>query len=577
MLANDDNMSFILMALDASDEVGIDTETTGLNVRNGVDYLMGLGFSVDGFKCYIPFRHQTDNVSKKWVEPLFECIRDKPLDWHNRKFDMHSIRTLGVDPLMLRGPHYDTLLIAHLIDEEMYSKELDFLAKKFLKDEKLDGDKIKELGKIYGWHRIPPEVMGPYGEYDPDLHRRLKNVLWPRLVQQGLESVYWDTESRLTASLHQMEQRGVGVNTALSRSLSERGRGRMETIQRHFKFNPASPLDLGHYLLEQLELPVLALTPKGKPSFNKVAMEQYDEILQASNNPAAKLIAEYRGWQKATTSLYEPLLERLGPDGRIRTNFKEHGTRTGRLSATEPNLQQVPRGSNKKWNGQAKACFTSGREGYLLYGYDYSQIELRLAAAYGRERTLLEEFAKADADPFAVYCSLLFGHFSQEGRQNTKTFFYANLYGAGLAKIAATLGWSEDATRPILDGFRASIPGITEISNQVNNLMARQGYVTYWDGRRRHIKWREDQHKAWNSVIQGGAAQLVKKAINRCEEFADDDCYPVLTVHDEITFCIREEALPDYEPKIIKAMTDWPEYEFPVKFAVEGKEWKAAE
>lgn len=574
MLANEDNMSYILMALDASEEVGIDTETTGLNVRNGVDYLTGLGLAVEGFKCYIPFRHGTDNVSKRWIAPIMECLEQKPLDWHNRKFDMHSLRTLGVDPLLLRGPHYDTLLIAHLVDEELPSKELDWLSKKFLKDQKLDGTEIKELGKIYGWGNIPPHIMGPYGEHDPDLHRRLKNVLWPKLVDQGLQSVYWDTESRLTTSLYQMEQRGVGVNKTLCSSLQQRGRGRMDTIQRELKFNPASPVDLGHYLLTQLELPVLALTPKGKPSFNKVAMEGYDEILQASNNPTARRIAEYRGWQKATTSLYEPLLERIGPDGRIRTSFKEHGTVTGRLSAAEPNLQQVPRGSNKLWNGKAKACFTSGREDYLLYGWDYSQIELRLAAAYGNERTLLDEFAKPDADPFRVYCSILFGSFTPEGRQNTKTFFYANLYGAGLEKIRATLGWTIAETKPIFDKFRASIPGITQVSRQVNDLMARQGYVSYWDGRRRHIKWREEQHKAWNSVIQGGAAQLVKKAVIRCSEFADDDCYPVLTVHDEITFCVKKEALPDYEPKIIKAMTEWPEYDFPVPFTVEGKEWK---
>src|SRR5688500_4743987 len=111
-------MSYILMALDASEELGIDTETTGLNVRNGVDYLMGIGFAAEGFKCYIPFRHRTNNVERRWLPMLMDCIRQKPLDWHNRKFDSHALRTLGVDPANLEGPHYDTLLIAHLIDEE---------------------------------------------------------------------------------------------------------------------------------------------------------------------------------------------------------------------------------------------------------------------------------------------------------------------------------------------------------------------------------------------------------------------------------------------------------------------------
>lgn len=572
MLATDENMPAILQLLENSDEIGVDTETTGLNVRNGIDYLISICVATDHIKAYIPCRHSTPgNISPQWIPHLEKILQGTDLVWHNQKFDYHSFTTLGVDPLKFQGKQYDTMIIAHLINEELYSKELDFLAKRYLNNQKTGKDEIHKLGAIYGYAKIPPEVMTPYGEQDAKLTLELKRALWPQLQQQGLESLYWDTESPFLSVLYSFEQRGVGVNRDLADRMGRRGRARMETIRRELHFNPGSPVDLGRYLLDELGLPVLARTPKGKPSFNKVAMEGYDEILQESKNPTARLIAEYRGWQKATTSLYEPLLDKVGPDGRIRTEFKPHGTVTGRLSASNPNLQQVPRGSDKPWNGHAKACFTSGREGYLLYGYDYSQIELRLAAAYGREQTLLTEFEQESADPFRVYCTILFNEFTKEGRHNTKTFFYANLYGAGMPKIAATLGWSQERTAPVFNKFRASIPGITSVSRQVNEAMLKQKWVSYWDGRRRHIRNKEDAHKAWNSVIQGGAAQLVKKAILRCEDFADDDCFPVLTVHDEITFVIREEAIPDYEPKIVKAMTDWPD--FPVKFAVEGKQW----
>jgi DNA polymerase I-like protein with 3'-5' exonuclease and polymerase domains len=209
-------------------------------------------------------------------------------------------------------------------------------------------------------------------------------------------------------------------------------------------------------------------------------------------------------------------------------------------------------------------------------------VELRLAAAYGRETLLLADFAKDDGDPFRTYCEILFGAFTPDGRQDTKTFFYANLYGAGLERIDVTLGWNNlEKTEPVFKRFRKSIPGIASVSKRVNDTMAKQGYVTYWDGRRRHIKNRSDSFKAWNSLVQGGAAQLMKKAVLRCEEWADDDCYPVLTVHDEITFCVRREAIPDYEPKVQKAMTEWKQPDnvtdlFPVRFAIDGKEWKAA-
>ena len=300
-------------------------------------------------------------------------------------------------------------------------------------------------------------------------------------------------------------------------------------------------------------------------------MEQYDEILEAMDNPVARLIAEYRGWQKAVSSLYDPLLEKVGPDGKIRTEFKQHGTVTSRLSASDPNLQQVPRGSSNIWNGDAKSAFTSGRCGYLLIGWDYSQLELRLAASYGSESVLLNEFKRPDADPFSVLAPLIFGHLSKETRQDTKTFVYANLYGAGLAKIAMQLGRPVEQVESLYENYKNSIPGIMSISKKVARLIEQRGYVRYWDGRRRHMRDKSDSYKAWNSVCQGGGAQLVKKAMLRCEEFEDDNCYMVLQVHDEITFCIKDGMVEHYEPMIVKAMTDW---DMGVTLAVDGKEWK---
>lgn len=578
ILATDENMPFILMALEAADDVAIDTETTGLNVRNGVDYLTGVCFDVPGLKGYIPFRHSHDNVSFEWVSPLFQVLAPKPLIWHNRKFDFHSVNTLGFDPRQFTGPQYDVLMIATLVDEELPSKELDWLAKRFLNESKIGADEIHKLGGIYGYANIPPVVMAPYGAQDAYITRRLRDVLWPKLVAQGLESVYWETEAPFTTALYRMERPGVGVNKELAEAKVERGTLRMQTIKRQLKFDPGSSKDLGNYLIDYLGLPVVKRSPKtGKPSFDKYAMEEYDTFLQAMDNPAAKLITEYRGWQKAVSSLYIPLLKKRGPDGRVRTNFNQHGTVTGRLSANDPNLQQVPRSSPKVWNGDAKACFVAGEQypDYCVYGWDYSQVELRLAAAYGQEETLLAEFRKDSADPFRVLTPLIFhGQYSDDLRHKTKNgFVYPSLYGAGLSKVALCLGITNEEAQPLYQRYKDSIPGIFHIAEQVKQLVMQQGYVSYWDGRRRHIRNKDEVHtRAWNSVLQGGAAQLMKKAVLRCFEFASADCIPLLTVHDEITFLIKREAIPDYEPLVKKAMTDWPQ--FPVRFAIEGKEWK---
>lgn len=582
----EETFPFALMAINASKEVGVDTETTGLDVRNRRDYCMGICIDVDGWGGYLPFRHKSGNLPLRLVEPLIKALQDKTLDWHNQKFDYHSLATLGVDPLQaFKGPQYDTLILAQLINEELYSKRLNDLSRIYLGEVKEEKD-FYNWGKALGFENLPVELVSARTE-DATLTRRLRPVLWKKIIDQGLESVYWDTEQPFLKLLYLMEQRGVGYRADFCSEKAELGRNRMSTILRAVGFNPASPNEIGKYLLDELGLPILGHTDSckeckaGKPlhthewkaSFNKKVMEEYDDLLQASNDPTARLVAEYRGWQKAVTSLYEPILERGTPDGIIRTNFKQHGTVTGRLSAEHPNLQQVPRGSSKPWNGRAKYAFHSGREGFVLMGWDYSQLELRIAASYGSETLLLTEFKQPNADPFSVLAPFIFGTLTPETRHDTKTFVYANLYGAGLRKIAAQLGRPESEVESLYENYKNTIPGIMHVSREVTRLIENRGYVKYWDGRRRHIRDRSEAYKGWNSVCQGGGAQLVKKAMLRCQEFEDpNECQMVLQVHDEITFVIREDLVPKYEPMIVEAMTDWPH--MGVNLTVEGKEWK---
>lgn len=590
ILGTNDNMFRILAALDASPDIAVDTETSGLRVSYGEDYLMGICVDVPGTSAYLPFRHPSDNLDKHWLEPLEKIFRKKHLFWHNLKFDFHSLWTIGINPLKFEGLQDDTLLIATLVDEELPSKELDFLYKWYFKDPHFKDPEVKAFMESMNLRKVPANAYEQYGSKDAWGTRKLRNYLWAKLVKQGLVDVYRDTEEPFAKLLFRLEQRGMYVDTDFASSMAERGRGRMATIYRELGgANPSSPTDLKRLLIEELELPVLAHTKsceacasgspvtehEGKPSFNKAVMEDYDDILNSDtygHNLTAQRVAEYRGWQKATTSLYEPLVEKTGNDHRIRTSFKQHGTVTGRLSATDPNLQQIPRGSSKAWNGRAKSCFTHRDPLREYRGWDYSQLELRLAASYGWEELLLTEFAKDKADPFEPLCYGIFGMFNEELRHDTKTFTYANLFGAGLAKIAAQLGRSRAATEPLYVNYQNSIPGIMRTSRRVNAAAKNRGYIKYWDGRRRHFKDPSDSYKAWNSLLQGGGAQMVKQAMLRCQQFEDSDCKMVLTVHDEITFDITRAGIADYEPQIVKAMTDFPI--FGVRFAVEGKAWK---
>lgn len=588
MLITDDNWQTMLMACEASDVIAVDTETSGLDVRNRRDFLMGICLSVGDLSGYLPFRHPGRNLDRSVLDHLVGILQRKDLIWHNRKFDMHSLKTIGVDPLTFKGEQYDTMLAAHLVNEEWYSKELDALAKLLLNEDKYKKDEINKWGDIFGRENLPADMIAEYGAQDATLTYRLKQVLWPRLIKQELHEDVWRVEREFTRLLFKMEDRGVGVNTDFCDDKVRKGSARLDAIAAELQFNPGSSNALGEYLLDELGLPVLAHTDTcvkckadypiethdWNASFNKKVMEEYDEILQASNNPAAKLIGEYRGWQKAVSSLYRPMLEKVGPDGLIRTEFKQHGTVTGRLSAANPNLQQVPRGSNKEWNGNAKSAFHAGRDGFRLYGWDYSQLELRLAASYGGEALLLNEFNGSEkADPFSVLAPRIFGYLTEETRHDTKTFVYANLYGAGLRKIAAQLNRPVGEVEALYANYQNSIPGIMDVSKRVEKLIKDRKFVRYWDGRRRHIRNSSDAYKGWNSVCQGGGAQLVKRAMLRCEEFEDPNEFQmVLQVHDEITSVVAEEHLDKYDRLVKHAMTDWPQ--MGVKLHVEGKEWK---
>jgi DNA polymerase I-like protein with 3'-5' exonuclease and polymerase domains len=307
--------------------------------------------------------------------------------------------------------------------------------------------------------------------------------------------------------------RGVRVNQDFCKEQSEIGYATMADIQSVLGFDPGKSSQLGPFLLEELKLPILKQSIKtGKPSFDKNVMVQYEEILGSRNDTTAKLILEYRGWQKVVSSLYQSLLQKLSPDGRVRPGFKIHGTSTTRLSCEKPNLQQIPREGNKTWNGKAKEAFIP-EEGFILVEYDYSQLEFRLECEYTNEPKLIEAFA--------------------------------------------------DPTRDVF----------TEMSQQLglcSQLAQERGYIRYWTGRRRHLH-PSDSSKAFNSLLQGGAAEVVKRKLLEVDKKLEpygDDARIVLTVHDSGWVEMRPELRPELDPMIKETMADLPQ--FNTKFAVDA-------
>lgn len=377
----------------------------------------------------------------------------------------------------------------------------------------------------------------------------------------------WEWEKQFVRAITEMESTGVLVNRELAQRELNMGTTRMAEISHALgDLNPSSPQDLEQLLLGRLGLPIVRYTDKGKPSFDRYAMEEYELLLQNQNDQTAKHVLEYRGWQKACSTYFEKFLLLISDDGRLRPNFKLHGTRTGRLSCETPNLQQIPRKTSeaKRWALNTKKCI-SAATGWNLWELDYSNLELRLAAIYSGQSNLIEAFNSGHA--IWDYMSQLLGGWE---KTKTKTATYAILYGAGNKKLNL-MGIDKKAKKEYFNTF----PRLKWASETINEGAKEQAYVKYWTGRRRHFPASESPHKAFNSVLQGGGAEIVKRAlVEIAETVCDESCRLVLTVHDSIVLETKNGKLErDYLAKAQSIMERIPTEFFGMRFTVDVHKW----
>ena len=560
-----------LEGIKKTDVVAIDTETTGLSVSNGRDYLQGfsLAYEVGGmtYSEYFPFRHATGNLDRETVSEVIEAIRTKELVFHNRKFDLHSLSSVGID--LVDCWAYDTMLLAHMVNEEKpYAKTLEACGQMYLKRGKVQKDEVDKFTTAFGWSALTPELITPYAKGDAELTLALHSKLWPLFEKEfGTDAqVLWMNEWKMQTILYKMEARGIKIDTKFCGLMSGIAKLEMNDIANDLNFEPSKTTQLGKFLFDELKLPVLEYTPAGKPSLNKAVMEEYDRLLEQVEDDRARQVLNYRGWQKATSAFYTPIPKLVDSNSRVHPSFHQHRTLTGRLSCSEPNFQQIPRESKSAWSGKAKQMFLP-TEGYVLISLDYSQLELRLAASYGNETLLKEEFSKDDADPFTTL--------SEEigvGRFIAKTMAYGLLYGAGQSKVAKILNMPLSDVQEPYKKFLASIPGIIKIKHVVEAKARQRGFIRYWTGRKRHFANRDDAYKSFNSLLQGGAAEVMKAVMIELDSWVmDNDCHMLLQIHDELVFEIKEDLVDVYLPRIIGIMEGLPSEEFGVRFTVGQK------
>jgi DNA polymerase-1 len=384
----------------------------------------------------------------------------------------------------------------------------------------------------------------------------------------------WPTEAQFIRALLDIEHVGIRVNLDLCNELHEKSQARMDELTEQVGFKPSERTALEKFLLEDLGLPVVASSAKtGKPSFNKAAMEEYDLMLGAVNNDSARKVLEFRGWQKADSSCYVAYRNLVSPDGRIRPSFKIHGTKTGRLSCEKPNLQQIPRKSDKPWNGMVKQCFIPENDGYELWEFDYKTLEFRLAALYAGERALIQrvndgqDLHQATADLINELTGI------EISRQDAKTINFLILYGGGIEKLRWALNTTTEKAQAIYEAYHAALPGVKKIMRGATNRAKTRHYVKYWSGRKKHYgtKWNwDEEHKAFNALCQGGGAEMVKHSMVKSRHLVNPDRRMVLQVHDSIVWEIKKELVEASVPQISAIMSDW---NFPVKFDVDAHIW----
>lgn len=561
--------------------IAVDTETTGeSDIRDGREFCMGVSISArfansSILSSYAPFRHREgvnlDISDKLKLKESLENYKGHII-FHHAKFDLVSLATLGIN---YGGKFYDTMLMCHLINENFpYSKDLNSCVRTYVdkNESKKMSPGLQAIIKLAGWSGVPSDIMAEYAAYDSELTFRLYERIKAKFEKE-VPAEYWAHKQDFIRCIINMERRGVLVDQKLCNRMSAIGRLQMDETLETLGFNLSSPIDLEKLLIDKLGLPVIRRGKSGRPSFDKKVMNEYEEILEHKDgDETAEMVLTYRGWQKAVTSNYEPYIQLLSPDQRLRPNYKLHGTKTGRMSCEKPNLQQIPRVSDKEWNGHMKSCFIP-MEGYILIEADYSQAELRIGAAYGQQKNLIAILDDPDRDTFTEMAKEL--GFT---RHDTKTLTYSIQYGAGATRISRVFMVPLAKGQEIRDHFWGTYPGMKKATDLAAQACRVKGKVKLWSGRYRHFMYpSEESYQAFSGVCQGGVADLVNYAMVRLMKGIDDEekCRMLLQVHDSVVFEIRNDCVEQYIPIIKHLMeTDNPKFgvTFPVSIHVWGSE-----
>ena len=394
--------------------LGIDTETTGLQVFDGRAHCIGISYAGlpkgEPVSGYLGFAHAVGEPAPAELVDMLAYVLEqqgRPLIIQNAQFDIQSLLTADVD---IRGQEfYDLPTMANLIDENMPSKGMDAIAKKFAPHvSKLTEDEWLNNQKKIGWPLVTPERMYAYATNDAEV----SFVSWCEMIEHkewlALAPDYWGHKQKTILTLLEMRRRGVRLNHKAAQVMADIGNARMAELLEELGYSNLGPKALTELLLEKLQLPIIKRSAKtGNPSFDKEVMAEYDELLEKMDSDLGKVILEYRGWQKAVSAGYQAYLNVVSPDGRVRTEYTTHVTRTGRLSCVAPDtLIDMPRDMTKYPDG---VPISEVKAGDWVYSFDMNmELTLRQVKWAGPtkvDKTIIVTFENSDGEQRKLQCT----------------------------------------------------------------------------------------------------------------------------------------------------------------------------
>lgn len=549
----------------------LDTETTALNYMQA--QLVGISLAHQaGEAYYLPLRHQlTQNLpyqeSLAALKPLLENPAVGKIGQHI-KYDRHILAKEGIE---LAGNIDDTMLMSYCHNSTATRHNMDDLAHYYLNYQTTSFETLAGKGaKQLTFDQIDIERAAHYACEDADITLRLYKHFSRQLAQNdSLAALYQTIEAPLSAVLYRMEARGVKIDSKRLVQQSAEIEIQLKDLESRAydlagsEFNLGSPKQLQEILFERLGLPVVEKTPKGQPSTNESTLE----ILAQEHHAALpKIILEHRSLAKLKSTYTDKLPELIqAHTGRIHTSYHQAVTSTGRLSSSDPNLQNIPVRSAE--GRRIRQAFIA-ESGYYLLAADYSQIELRIMAHLSGDEGLIQAF-KEGKDIHAATAAEIFGgdpeHIDREHRRNAKAINFGLIYGMSAFGLARQLGISRQEAAGYIDTYFARYPKVRDYMDNARSAARQQGYAETLLGRRLYIpdinsknqqRRNAAERLAINAPMQGSAADIIKLsmlAIDR--ELGDNpDCRLIMQVHDELVFEVRQEAAPQYSDIIRRHM-----------------------